>query len=103
MSKSLILAKYEVDIIKQNIESSQMQLRAISVLNYMKKYIIKNNGYFKISIRELNRSYKRTNFKFSDDVMRRIIKKLIEINLLIIDNSQKGTVYCLPKNEINKK
>lgn len=101
MPKSLILAKYEVNIINKNIKSDQMKLRSVVVLNYLKKYIIKNNGYLRVSIKEFNRAFSRTNFKVSDATMRKIILKLIELNLLEIDKKKVGTVYCLPKNEYN--
>lgn len=51
MTKSLVLAKYEVDIINKNIKSDAMKLRAISVLNYIKNILLKIMGISKFRLK----------------------------------------------------
>lgn len=97
MDKIFNLTGEELHIINKNIESAQMKFRAISVLAFIKPMIIENNGYLRISIRELNEFYQRDNFKFSDTLMKKIIMELINLKLLEIDREQPGTVYFLPQ------
>lgn len=95
MSESLVLEKYEIDIINRNIESDQMKLRAINVFEFIKELIIENNGFLRISIKNLNASYSKNNYKFSDSVMKQVIEELIKLNLLKVNKTHKVITYYL--------
>lgn len=102
MDEIFDLTRRELYIVNKNIESAQMKFRVISVFVFLKPLIIKNNGYLRISIRELNELYRIENFKFSDTLMRKIIVELINLKFLEIDKEQTGTVYCLPKKSLTE-
>lgn len=99
MNKNLKLTRKEINTINQNIESAQIQFRAISVLGFMKELIVENNGFLRISVRNINILYGEKYFKFSMHSMDKVIDELIRLKLLKVDKSKKTTAYFLEESE----
>lgn len=99
MNKNLKLTRKEINTINQNIESAQIQFRAISVLGFMKELIHENNGFLRISVRNINILYGEKYFKFSMQSMDKVIDELIRLELLKVDKIRKTTAYFLEESE----
>lgn len=61
-----------------------MNFNAISVFEFIKYEIIKNNAILKMTIKDINNLYKNKYYKFSYLLMYRIKDNLIRLNLLKI-------------------
>lgn len=102
MDKNLKLTRKEIHTINQNIESIQIQFRARSVLEFMKKLIYENNGFLRISVRNINILYGEKHFKFSMHSMDKVIDELVRLELLKVDKSRKTTAYFLGESEFEE-
>ncbi|MDT9337803.1 hypothetical protein P3F01_15695 [Clostridium perfringens] len=97
MDKNIKLSREELHVINRNIKSVQMKFRAISVFEFIKCEIIKNNGILKMTIKDINDLYKDKYYKFSYSVMRRIIDELIKLNLIKVIIHENKRTFCLGK------
>ncbi|MBO3424700.1 hypothetical protein JJB59_16440 [Clostridium perfringens] len=97
MDKNIKLSREELHVINRNIKSVQMKFRAISVFEFIKYEIIKNNGILKMTIKDINYLYKAKYYKFSYSVMRRIIDELIRLNLIKVIICENKRAFCLSK------
>lgn len=97
LDKNRKLSREELHVINRNIKSVQMKFRAISVFEFIKCEIIKNNGILKMTIKDINDLYKDKYYKFSYSVMRRIIDELIKLNLIKVIICENKRAFCLGK------
>lgn len=97
LDKNIKLSREELHVINRNIKSVQMKFRAISVFEFIKCEIIKNNGILKMTIKDINDLYKDKYYKFSYSVMRRIIDELIKLNLIKVIIHENKRTFCLGK------
>lgn len=97
LDKNIKLSREELHVINRNIKSVQMKFRAISVFEFIKCEIIKNNGILKMTIKDINDLYKAKYYKFSYSVMRRIIDELIRLNLIKVIICENKRDFCLSK------
>lgn len=97
LDKNIKLSREELHVINRNIKSVQMKFRAISVFDFIKYEIIKNNGILKMTIKDINDLYKDKYYKFSYSVMRRIIDELIKLNLIKVIICENKRAFCLGK------
>lgn len=95
LDKNIKLSREELHVINRNIKSVQMKFRAISVFEFIKCEIIKNNGILKMTIKDINDLYKAKHYKFSYSVMRRIIDELIRLNLIKVIICENKRAFCL--------
>lgn len=95
LDKNIKLSREELHVINRNIKSVQMKFRAISVFEFIKCEIIKNNGILKMTIKDINDLYKAKYYKFSYSVMRRIIDELIRLNLIKVIICENKRAFCL--------
>lgn len=97
LDKNIKLSREEIHVINKNIKSVQMKFRAISVFEFIKYEIIKNNGILKMTIKNINNLYKAKYYKFSYSLMCRIIDELIRIDLLKVIIHENKRAFCLSK------
>ena len=97
LDENIKLSREELHVINRNIKSVQMKFRAISVFEFIKCEIIKNNGILKMTIKDINDLYKDKYYKFSYSVMRRIIDELIKLNLIKVIICENKRAFCLGK------
>lgn len=97
LDKNIKLSREEIHVINKNIKSVQMKFRAISVFEFIKCEIFKNNGILKMTIKDINNLYKAKYYKFSYSLMRRIIDELIRIGLLKVIIHENKRAFGLGK------
>lgn len=105
MSKksNLKLTKEDWNILNNNIECNNARAKVASVLNYLKKYIEKNDGTFSKSLAKIHMFYSRSHFKFTLTHFKNIVNRLKELGLIVIEKVKNRNVYTLPKEKKSNK
>ena len=97
------LTKVEWTILNDNIEYREARRKAASVLYFLKKHIILNDGFFSKSIDNIYRMFKRNNNYISTGQLKNIVNRLKELGLICIERIKKRNVYAMPLAKILSK
>ena len=90
------LTENEWIILNNNIEYKEARRKASSVLYFLKKHIILNQGFFSKSIDNIHAMFKRNNNYISTGQLKNIVNKLKELGLICVKRIKKRNVYTLP-------
>lgn len=93
------LTEKEWSILNDNIEFTEARRKAASVLRYLKKHILLNNGSWSKSFKTIWNMYKRYHNHISLSHLKNIIARLEELNLICINKDNKKNIYFLPLAE----
>lgn len=90
------LTENEWIILNNNIEYKEARRKASSVLYFLKKHIILNEGFFSKSIDNIHAMFKRNKNYISTGQLKNIVNKLKELGLICVKRIKKRNVYTLP-------
>ena len=91
------LTEMEWSILNANIEYSVARNKCASILCYIKKHIILNNGAWSKSIDNIFKMYNRSHkYYISTGQLKNIVNRLKDLGLIIIEKVKKRNVYKLP-------
>lgn len=99
INRSPKLTENEWTILNNNIEYNESRRKHASVLYFLKKYIIKNDGFFSKSIDNIYAMFKRNKNYISTGQLKNIVNKLKELGLICVERVKKRNVYALPLAE----
>lgn len=93
------LTQKEWNVLNNNIEYKEARRKAASVLRYIKKHIILNDGSWSKSFINIYNMYKRSHDYISTGQLKNIVNKLKDLGLICIEKVKKRNVYTMPLAE----
>ena len=94
------LTEMEWSILNANIEYSVAKNKCASILCYIKKHIILNNGAWSKSIDNIFKMYNRSHkYYISTGQLKNIVNRLKDLGLICIEKVKKRNVYTMPMAE----
>ena len=93
------LTEKEWSILNDNIEFTEARRKAASVLRYLKKHILLNNGSWSKSFLNIYNMYKRSHQYISTGQLKNIVNRLKDLGLICIEKVKKRNVYTMPLAE----
>ena len=93
------LTEKEWAVLNDNIEYNEARRKAASVLRYLKKHILLNNGSWSKSFLNIYNMYKRSHQYISTGQLKNIVNRLKDLGLICIEKVKKRNVYTMPMAE----
>lgn len=93
------LTECEWNVLNKEIEYKEAKRKAASVLRYIKKHILLNDGAWKKSFANILAMYNRYHTKMSLANFKKIVSRLKDLKLLTVQIEKKTHVYTLPVAE----
>lgn len=93
------LTANEWTILNDSIEYKEARRKAASVLYFLKKHIILNEGFFSKSIDNIHVMFKRNKNYISTGQLKNIVNKLKDLELICVKKVKKRNIYALPLAE----
>lgn len=93
------LTQEEWAVLNENIEYTEARRKAASVLRYLKKHILLNEGSWSKSIANIYAMYNRYHKYISTGQLKNIINRLKDLGLIVISVCKKRNVYTMPVAE----
>lgn len=93
------LTENEWTILNDSIEYKESRRKHASVLYFLKKHIILNEGFFSKSIDNIHAMFKRNKNYISTGQLKNIVNRLKDLELICVKRVKKRNIYALPLAE----